>query len=112
MDRKQATIRKSSVHQQFVWRCRLDLFSCLLNGDLWKLIGRERREAGRLSHHCEEDWKEVSPEDRYDAHEILDRQAPADCIRTDLAEHIHTHVHPGRTNLAHITLRDKVVNIP
>src|SRR5258707_10112054 len=37
MDRKQTTIRKSSMHQQFVWRCRLDLFSCLLNGDLWKL---------------------------------------------------------------------------
>src|SRR5580693_8885763 len=38
MDRKQTTIRKSSMHQQFVWRCRLDLFSRLLNGDLWKLI--------------------------------------------------------------------------
>src|ERR1700750_3306040 len=47
MNRKQTTIRKSSMHQQFVWRCRLDLFSCLLNGDLWKLIGGERREAGR-----------------------------------------------------------------
>src|SRR5260370_8308637 len=112
MDRKQTTIRKSSMHQQFVWRCRLDLFSCLLNGDLWKLISGERREAGRLSHQREEDWKEVSAEDRYDAHEILDRQAPTGGIRTDLAEHIHTHVHPSRTNLAYITLRDKVMNIP
>src|SRR2546425_2696968 len=112
MDRKQTTIHKSSMHQQFVWRCRLDLFSRLLNGDLWKLISGERREARRLSHHCEEDWKEVSAEDRYDAHEILDRQAPTDGIRTDIAEHIHTHVHPSRTNLAYITLRDKVMNIP
>src|SRR5580693_3966819 len=54
----------------------------------------------------------MSAEDRYDAHEILDRQAPTDGIRTDLAEHIHTHVHPSRTNLAYITLRDKVMNIP
>src|ERR1700686_795495 len=112
MDGKQTTIRKSSMHQQFVWRCRLDLFSGLLNGDLWKLIGRERREAGRLSHQWEEDWKEVAAEDRYDAHEILDRQTPTGGIRTDLAEHIHTHVHPSRTNLAYITLRDKVMNIP
>ena len=54
----------------------------------------------------------MSAEDRYDAHEVLDRQAPTDGIRTDLAEHIHTHVHPSRTNLAYITLRDKVMNIP
>src|SRR5260370_22911100 len=50
MDRKQTTIRKGSMHQQFVWRCCLDPFSRLLDGDLWKLIGRERREARRLSH--------------------------------------------------------------
>src|SRR6266851_3943359 len=112
MDRKQTTIRKSSMHQQFVWRCRLDLFSRLLNGDLWKLVSGERREARRLSHHREEDWKEVSAEDRYDAHEVLDRQTPTDGIRTDLAERIHTHVQPSRTHLAYIPLRDKVMNIP
>src|SRR5258707_8350307 len=63
MDRKKTTIRKSSMHQQFVWRCRLDLFSCLLNGDFWKLIGCERGEARRLSHHLEEDWKDMSDKD-------------------------------------------------
>src|ERR1700676_4381459 len=99
MDRKQTTIRKSSMHQQFVWRCRLDLFSCLLNGDLWKLIGRERREARRLSHPREEDWKEVSAEDRYDAHEILDRQAPTAGIRPDSAKHIPTKCHRAKRHL-------------
>src|ERR1700681_3617192 len=111
MDRKQTTIRKSSMHQQFVWRCRLDLFSCLLNGDLWKLIGRERREAGRLSYYREEHRKEMAPKNRDDAHEILDRQAPTGGIRTDLAEQIHAHVHPSRTNLAYITPRDEVMDI-
>src|SRR5580693_6531477 len=86
MDRKQTTIRKSSMHQQFVWRCRLDLFSRLRNGDLWKLIGGERREAGRLSYYREEHRKEMAPKNRDDAHEVLDRQAPTDGIRTDLAE--------------------------
>src|ERR1700688_3684062 len=61
MDRKQTAIRKSSMHQQFVWRCRLDLFSRLLDGDLWKLIGGERREARRLSPHEKKTGKKGPP---------------------------------------------------
>src|SRR6266436_3344567 len=72
MDRKQTTICKSSMHQQLVRRCRLDLLSRLLDGDLWKLVCGERREAGRLSDHREEHRKEMAPKNRHDAHEILD----------------------------------------
>src|ERR1700736_2417968 len=111
MDRKQTTISKSSMHQQFVWRCRLDLFSRLLNGDLWKLIGRERREAGRLSHYREEHRKEMAPKNRDDAHEILDWQAPARRVCTDFSEQIHTDVHAGRAHLADKALSDEVMDI-
>src|ERR1700722_17869523 len=53
----------------------------------------------------------MAPKNRDDAHEVLDWQAPTDDIRADLAEHIHTHVHPSRTNLAYVTLRNQVMNI-
>src|ERR1700730_8392820 len=110
MDRKQTTIRKSSMHQQLVWRCRPDLFSRLLNGDLWKLISGERREAGRLSHYREEHRKEMAPKNRDDAHEVLDWQAPAHRVCTDFSEQIHTDVHAGRAHLADKALSDEVMD--
>src|SRR5258707_9216312 len=100
MDRKQTTICKSSMHQQLVRRCRLDLLSRLLDGDLWKLVCGERREAGRLSDHREEHRKEMAPKNRHDAHEILDWQAPAHRVCADFSEQIHPDVHACRSRLA------------